>query len=64
MLATLQIVFREVIEAGRIVGIVLAAPKSVPGRSLFESYGNLGDTQYDDETVGRSDSGSSRGSIT
>lgn len=32
MLATLIIVFREVIEAGLIVGIVLAATKGVPGR--------------------------------
>jgi len=39
MLATLLIVFREVIEAGLIVGIVLAATKGVPGRSLWVGYG-------------------------
>jgi high-affinity iron transporter len=39
MLATLVIVFREVIEAGLIVGIVLAATKGVPGRGLSVSYG-------------------------
>ena len=42
MLATLLIVFREVIEAGLIVGIVLAATKGVTGRSLWVSYGVLG----------------------
>lgn len=42
MLATLLIVFREVIEAGLIVGIVLAATKGVPGRSLWVAYGVLG----------------------
>ena len=42
MLATLLIVFREVIEAGLIVGIVLAATKCVPGRSLWVAYGVLG----------------------
>ena len=42
MLATLLIVFREVIEAGLIVGIVLAATRSVPGRGLWVSYGILG----------------------
>ncbi len=31
MLASLLIVFREVIEAGLIVGIVLAATRGVPG---------------------------------
>lgn len=35
MLATLLIVFREVIEAGLIVGIVLAATRSVPSRGLW-----------------------------
>ena len=35
MLATLVIVFREVIEAGLIVGIVLAATKGVPQRTLW-----------------------------
>jgi high-affinity iron transporter len=39
MLATLVIVFREIIEAGLIVGIVLAASKGVRGRSLWVSYG-------------------------
>lgn len=39
MLATLLIVFREVIEAGLIVGIVLAATKGVPRRSLWVTYG-------------------------
>ena len=42
MLATLLIVFREVIEAGLIVGIVLAATKGVPGRGLWVTYGVLG----------------------
>lgn len=39
MLATLLIVFREVIEAGLIVGIVMAATKGVPHRGLWVSYG-------------------------
>jgi high-affinity iron transporter len=39
MLATLLIVFREVIEAGLIVGIVLAATKDVPRRGVWVSYG-------------------------
>jgi high-affinity iron transporter len=39
MLATLVIVFREIIEAGLIVGIVLAASKGVRGRGLWVSYG-------------------------
>jgi len=42
MLATLLIVFREVIEAGLIVAIVLAATKGVTGRGLWVSYGVLG----------------------
>jgi high-affinity iron transporter len=42
MLATLLIVFREVIEAGLIVGIVLAATKGVPRRALWVSYGIVG----------------------
>ena len=37
MLASLVIVFREVIEAGLIVGIVLAATRSVPRRGWWES---------------------------
>lgn len=39
MLATLFIVFREVIEAGLIVGIVLAATKDVPARGIWVSFG-------------------------
>jgi high-affinity iron transporter len=39
MLASLLIVFREVIEAGLIVGIVLAATKGVAGRALWVSLG-------------------------
>jgi high-affinity iron transporter len=42
MLATLLIVFREVIEAGLIVGIVLAATKGVPSRGLWVGYGVAG----------------------
>ena len=42
MFATLLIVFREVIEAGLIVGIVLAATKGVPRRGLWVSYGVAG----------------------
>src|SRR6185312_4266367 len=42
MLATLLIVFREVIEAGLIVGIVLAASKGVARRSLWVAYGVSG----------------------
>jgi high-affinity iron transporter len=39
MLATGIIVFREAIEAGLIVGIVLAATRGVPGRGLFVTLG-------------------------
>lgn len=39
MLATLIIVFREVLEAGLIVGIVLAATNGVPRRGLWIGYG-------------------------
>jgi len=39
MLAALVIVFREVIEAGLIVGIVLAATQGVPYRGRWVSYG-------------------------
>ncbi|MEI9931383.1 MAG: FTR1 family protein [Rhizomicrobium sp.] len=39
MLASLLIVFREVIEAGLIVGIVLAASRGVPRRALWVTYG-------------------------
>jgi high-affinity iron transporter len=39
MLATLIIVFREIIEAGLIVGIVLAASSGVPRRGWWVAYG-------------------------
>jgi high-affinity iron transporter len=39
MLATLVIVFREVIEAGLVVGIVLAATKGVAGRGWWVALG-------------------------
>lgn len=42
MFATLIIVFREAIEAGLIVGIVLAATKGVPGRGLWVTTGVAG----------------------
>lgn len=42
MLASLLIVFREVIEAGLIVGIVLAAARSVPGRGRAVGLGIVG----------------------
>ena len=42
MLATLIIVFREIIEAGLVVGIVLAATKGVPRRGLWVTYGVIG----------------------
>jgi len=42
MLATLLIVFREVIEAGLIVGIVMAATRGVRARGLWVSYGVIG----------------------
>ncbi len=42
MLATLVIVFREVIEAGLIVGIVLAATQGVARRGLWVGYGVAG----------------------
>jgi len=42
MLATLVFFFFEMIEAGLIVGIVLAATKGVPMRSLWVSYGVAG----------------------
>lgn len=41
MLATLVIVFRETIEAGLIVGVVLAATQGVPGRRLQIGLGVL-----------------------
>jgi high-affinity iron transporter len=42
MLATLIIVFREVIEAGLVIGIVLAATRGVPRRSLWIGAGIMG----------------------
>ena len=39
MLASLIIVFREVFEAGLIVGIVLAATRGVPRRGTFIAGG-------------------------
>ena len=44
MLASLVIVFREVIEAGLIVGIVLAATRSVPRRGWWVAGGVLAGT--------------------
>src|SRR6185295_5117173 len=41
MLGALVIVFREVIEAGLIVGIVLAATRGVPGRGTWVTAGVL-----------------------
>ena len=42
MLASLLIVFREVIEAGVVVGVVLAATVGVPRRTLWVCYGLAG----------------------
>src|ERR1700755_734360 len=42
MLAALLIVFREVVEAGLIVGIVLAANQGMSGRVLWVGYGIAG----------------------
>lgn len=42
MLATLLIVFREMVEAGLIIGIVMAATRGVSGRSLWVGYGIIG----------------------
>src|SRR5437764_1638657 len=42
MLAALIIVFREVFEAGLIIGIVLAVTRAVPGRGWWISAGVLG----------------------
>jgi high-affinity Fe2+/Pb2+ permease len=39
MLATLLIVFREVIEAGLVIGIVLAATQGVKGRGFWIGSG-------------------------
>lgn len=44
MLATLIIVFREIMEAGLVIGIVLAATHGVRGRSRFVSLGIAGGT--------------------
>jgi high-affinity iron transporter len=44
MLASLVIVFREVIEAGLIVGIVLAATRGVPRRTWWVTCGIVGGT--------------------
>jgi high-affinity iron transporter len=41
MLGALVIVFREVIEAGLVVGIVLAATRGIPGRGSWVSLGVL-----------------------
>ena len=41
MLGALVIVFREVIEAGLVVGIVLAATRGIPGRGWWVSLGIL-----------------------
>lgn len=42
MLATLIIVFREMMEAGLIIGIVMSATRGVPRRGMWVSYGVLG----------------------
>lgn len=42
MLASLIIIFREVIEAGLVIGIVLAATRGVPRRSLWVGAGIMG----------------------
>ena len=42
MLAALIVVFREVIEAGIVVGIVMAATRSVPGRGQWIASGIFG----------------------
>jgi high-affinity iron transporter len=42
MLASLIIVFREIIEAGLVIGIVLAATKGVPRRGWWVAYGIAG----------------------
>jgi high-affinity iron transporter len=42
MIAALIIVFREIIEAGLVVGIVLAATRGVPSRGLWVGYGVAG----------------------
>lgn len=42
MLATLIIVFREMMEAGLIIGIVMSATRGVPRRGAWVTYGVLG----------------------
>ena len=42
MLAALIIVFREVVEAGLVVGIVLAATRSVGGSRMWIAFGIVG----------------------
>src|SRR5258708_32534459 len=42
MLGALVIVFREVLEAGLIIGIVLAATRGVPGRGRWVTIGIVG----------------------
>ncbi len=42
MLATLIIVFRETIEAGLVIGIVLAATRGIPHRGLWVNCGIMG----------------------
>ncbi|MDE3016080.1 MAG: FTR1 family protein [Pseudomonadota bacterium] len=42
MLATIVIVFREIIEAGLVIGIVLAASRGVPRRGFWVTYGIMG----------------------
>ena len=42
MLGALLIVFREVLEAGLIVGIVMAATRGVPGRGRWITIGIAG----------------------
>src|SRR5579859_1207888 len=39
MLAIIIVVFREVLEAGLIIGIVMAAAKGIPGRNLSVGVG-------------------------
>jgi len=48
MLATLLIIFREVIEAGLIVGIVMAATRGVPARGRW--IGSR--VRHDDDVIG------------
>ncbi len=43
MLAVLVIVFREVLEAGLVVGVVLAATRGVAGRTVWIGAGIRGE---------------------